>query len=233
MKVLIEFVSGDSSPSGAATTQTPPPPPTTTTIPSPPRITSPAPSQASQYNMELIFCCLQREPHPQLYGHWQWWLGRLSFIKRLFQEHHSMLVLGSETRINMASSLPVSPNSDIDLREFLNSLGENVNAGALFTSKTTQRLCALGEFASAALSCSHTKVHKDALSLLVKCISISSQDTNVYPLIKQIVYGLTSKHQSTLHRHLSSESQREQEDIMNILGEHREGAEATEVNGGE
>lgn len=213
MKVLIELVSDNGTNIS-----------TLTTAPSTPADRStPSPTVANHFDshMELIFSCL----HSVDSQDWQWWLGRLTFIKRLFQEHQSMTVLGSETQINMASTLPVSANSDVDLKQFLNSLGENISTSVLLSPKTTKRLRFLAEFAAAALSCSHTKVHKDALSLLVKCISISSQDNNVYPIIKDIVYGLNSNHQSKLHRHLSSESQREQEDILNILEEHGENAE--------
>lgn len=125
----------------------------------------------------------------------------------------------------MASSLPVSPNSDVDLREFLNSLAENVHSEMQFSTKTSQRISLLAEFAASALQCQHSKVHKHALFLMVKCIAISSQDSSLFPAIKQIVYGLKSNHQSNLHRHLSSESQREQADILSILGEHGEDIE--------
>ena len=192
MKVLIEFVSGEHTP---------------------------ASSNLSAQHIELIAACLKDSEQRDV-THWQWWLGRLAFVRRLFDEHHSQLLLASETRIDMASSLPVSPNSDVDLRAFLTSLAENVHTETKFSSKTSQRICLLARFSASALSCSHTKVHKYALFLLVKCIAISSQDSSLYPTIKQIVYGLKSNHQSTLHRHLSFESQREQADIMNILGEH-------------
>jgi len=111
----------------------------------------------SQKHMELIASCL-RDCQDQESSQWQWWLGRLAFIRRLFDEHHSQLLLASENRINMASSLPVSPNSDIDLREFLNSLAENVHSEMQFSAKTAQRISLLAEFAAAALQCQHSKV---------------------------------------------------------------------------
>ena len=279
MKILMEFVSGE-----------------TTSIQNPSNNTI----NNTQQHMDLIASCLnQEEDHTQ----WQWWLGRLSFIRRLFDEHHSQLLLASENRINMASSLPVSPNSDVDLREFLNSLAENVHSDTKFTTKTCERILLLARFSARALSCPHQKVciwfihsdfscfftfidsvsfviftfftlyftslnhnlnldrkdrakeienipfekllmfffsfeiirqvHRHALFLMIKCIAISSQDSVLYPSIKQIVYGLTSNHQSTLHRHLSNESQREQADILNILGEHGEERDEHTVTGGE
>ncbi|XP_066914718.1 mitogen-activated protein kinase kinase kinase 1-like isoform X2 [Clytia hemisphaerica] len=204
MKILMEFVSGET-----ASIQNP----SNSTI------------NNTQQHMDLIASCLNQEEDQT---QWQWWLGRLSFVRRLFDEHHSQLLLASENRINMASSLPVSPNSDVDLREFLNSLAENVHSDTKFTSKTCERILLLARFSARALSCPHQKVHRHALFLMIKCIAISSQDSVLYPSIKQIVYGLTSNHQSTLHRHLSNESQREQADILNILGEH--GEERNEQN---
>lgn len=178
-----------------------------------------------QQQMDLIAACLDEQNEGEGVGQdntqWQWWLGRLTFIRRLFDEHHSQLLLASQHRINMSSSLPVSPNSDVDLREFLNSLAENVHTETRLSEKTCQRILLLARFSVGALtSCAHSKVHKHALFLIVKCIAISSQDASLYPHIKQIVYGLKSNHQSTLHRHLSNESQREQADILTILDEH-------------
>ncbi|XP_066924688.1 mitogen-activated protein kinase kinase kinase 1-like [Clytia hemisphaerica] len=203
MKILMEFVNGE-----------------TVSIQNPSNSTI----NNTQQHMDLIASCLNQEEDQT---QWQWWLGRLSFVLLLFDEHHSQLLLASENRINMASSLPVSPNSDVDLREFFNSLAENVHS-TNFTSKTCERILLLARFSARTLSCPHQKVHRHALFLMIKCIAISSQDSVLYPSIKQIVYGLTSNHQSTLYRHLSNESQREQADILDILGEH--GEERNEQN---
>lgn len=49
--------------------------------------------------------------------------------------------------------------------------------------------------------------------------------------MKQIVYGLKANHQSTLHRHLSNESHREQADMRAILNQHGDDSfEGDEVN---
>lgn len=152
-----------------------------------------------QEQMDLIASCLQhqqhqeqhQEQHPQQQQQqetsvqWQWWLGRLSFIRRLFDEHHSQLLLASpHHRINMSSSLPVSPNSDVDLREFLNSLAENLHAETKLAEKTCQRILLLARFAVGALSvCQHSKVHKHALFLIIKCIAVASQDGTLYPQV--------------------------------------------------
>ena len=218
MKILMEFVNGDATTHTASSHHTP----HNNTFHDP------------QQQMDLIASCLEeQEEQGQGARHdntqWQWWLGRLSFIRRLFDEHHSQLLLASQHRINMSSSLPVSPNSDVDLHEFLNSLAENVHTGTRLSEKTCQRISLLARFSAGALTaCAHSKVHKHALFLIVKCIAISSQDALLYPRVKHIVYGLKSNHQSTLHRHLSNESQREQADILNILDEHGDGVIAEE-----
>ena len=208
MKILIEFLNGDTIPHN----------------------TSHNTFHDPQQQMDLIASCLHEQNEgeggavqrmAQDNTQWQWWLGRLTFIRRLFDEHHTQLLLASQHRINMSSSLPVSPNSDVDLREFLNSLAENVHTETSLSQKTCQRILLLARFSVGALmSCAHSKVHKHALFLIVKCIAISSQDASLYPHVKQIVYGLKSNHQSTLHRHLSNESQREQADILTILDQH-------------
>ena len=223
MKILMEFVNGDTIPQNTSNTDH-------STFHDP------------QQQMDLIASCLDEqnnedgaEQRPgQDNTQWQWWLGRLTFIRRLFDEHHSQLLLASQHRINMSSSLPVSPNSDVDLREFLNSLAENVHTETRLSEKTCQRILLLARFSAGALTlCSHSKVHKHALFLIVKCIAISSQDASLYPHVKQIVYGLKSNHQSTLHRHLSNESQREQADILTILDEHGDDIVAEEQEGHE
>jgi len=51
---------------------------------------------------------------------------------------------------------------------------------------------------------------------------MASLDSRIYAQIKQSVYNLKPTMQSNLHRHLSTEAQKEQADILNILDEHQD-----------
>ncbi|XP_057298796.1 mitogen-activated protein kinase kinase kinase 1-like isoform X2 [Hydractinia symbiolongicarpus] len=177
-----------------------------------------SPAFVEQYMILILSCLEDSDGHD--YTQWQWWLGRLIFIRRLFDEHNSLL-LNTETRENINFlSLPVSQSSEIDLREFLNSLEENIHSSTTFNDTTSKRLKLLVQFSADAVSSPHKKVHKCALSLLVKFIAVSAQDSRLFTKIKEIVQRLKPTVQSTLHRHLSFEAQREQADILNILDEH-------------
>ena len=174
-----------------------------------------------QKNMELIYSCINNKEGQQKVIQWQWWLGRLVFLKRLFDDHRSLLLQTSNENL-VNSSFPVSPRSDTDLTELLNYLEENVLAEVSFSSNTEERLFSLVNFFVSGISSTHKKVHKLAVSLLVQCICVASQDVNLFSRIRGIILGLKTNVQSVLHRHLSTEAQREQADMLNILDEHHE-----------
>ena len=176
-------------------------------------------NESKDHYMELIFSCLENQE--QSSSQFQWWLGRLIYMKRLFDEHPSIL-FSTDRRLILNFSLAVSPNVETDLNEFLNSLEENNASSVIFHETTRSRLQKLVQFCVAAVSSAHKSVHKCALYLLVKCISVASLDQRVFPKIKELIHGLKPTIKSTLHRHLSFESQREQADILNILDEHED-----------
>lgn len=149
-------------------------------------------------------------------------------MKRLFDEHRALLLHATNETIRNFS-LPVSPRSEADLPEFLNSLEENVLVELSFSNTTADRLFALVKFCVAGISSRHKKVHKCAVSLLVQCISIASQDIDLFSRIRGIILALKTNVQSVLHRHLSTESQREQADMLNILYEHNESEGKSDV----
>ena len=89
-------------------------------------------NESTEHYMELIFSCLNNRDQQQqnnrdqqqsssASSHYQWWLGRLIYIKRLFDEHPALL-FSTNRHFSSNFSLAVSPNAEINLTEFLNSL---------------------------------------------------------------------------------------------------------------
>ena len=154
VKVLLEFVQGEH----------------TTTATTAAALTAATTTKTAdlhmQRNVELIFSCLkdetddekqspQQPQSPQL--QWQWWLGRLVFLKRLFEEHRCLLLHTSRENISRLS-FPVSPRSEVDLSEFLNSLQDNAVVQMTFDEIASSRIRSLVKFSVDAISCSHKKV---------------------------------------------------------------------------
>ncbi|XP_065640686.1 mitogen-activated protein kinase kinase kinase 1 isoform X2 [Hydra vulgaris] len=175
-------------------------------------------SNGSENFMNLIFTCYKI--NNEELSNWQWWLGRLAFMRRLLDEHGHLVLRCEDDLLNLA--LPVSPRIDMDLNQFLSSLEENIHTRSTFDDVAIQRLHDIVIFSTSAILSTHKKVHLNALSLLVKCIAISSHDSVAFQRIKKTINDLNHSIKSKLHRHLSSEAQREQHDILNILDDYED-----------
>ena len=175
-------------------------------------------SNGSENFMDLIFTCFQI--NREELTNWQWWLGRLAFMRRLLDEHGNLVLRCEDDLLNL--SIPVSPRTDLDLNQFLSSLEENIVTCSTYDDVAIQRLQDMVIFSTSAISSTHKKVHLYALSLLVKCIAISSHDSTAFQRIKKTVNELNQSLKSKLHRHLSTEAQREQLDMLHILDDYED-----------
>ncbi|XP_065069659.1 mitogen-activated protein kinase kinase kinase 1-like isoform X2 [Rhopilema esculentum] len=139
---------------------------------------------------------------------WQWRLGFLVFLKRVFDENLEFVIGIPEEDLDELSIQPVSLDSDFDMSNFLETLEQNidhVSGEKLFDEESLSKLRAILRFCATSSNCKHKNVWKMALSLLIRTTQIVAKDRETFNSLKVLLKSLKPNIQHILQRQLSSD----------------------------
>lgn len=143
--------------------------------------------------LSFILSCILRNAAE--YATWPWWLGRLLFLRKLMDEYVSEFQLSEDTpsvQMDTAGVLVHDrlPNASSDM-------------GEIFQNKLT-RLMSVLKFAMQAVNCSHSKVSKLAIAVLMYCSSLASHSGPASKHVSKVISKLKPAQRSALQRQIHS-----------------------------
>ena len=143
--------------------------------------------------LNFILSCILRTAAE--YATWPWWLGRLMFLRKLMDEYVSEFELSAD-----CASLQMETAGVL-----IQARGANVSedANAIFQDNVT-RLMSVLKFTMQAAYCSHSKVSKLAIAVLMSCTAMASHVPSAFKHIKKVVSKLKPSQRSALHRQLQA-----------------------------
>ena len=129
------------------------------------------------------------------YTTWPWWLGRLLFLRKLMDEYVSEFQLSDDSPSDQMESAGVLvhdriPNAKSDM-------------GEIYQDNLTRLLSVL-KFTMQTVNCSHSKVSKLAIAVLMCCSSLASHDASASRYISKVVSKLKPAQRSALQRQILS-----------------------------
>lgn len=139
---------------------------------------------------------------------WQWRLGFLVFLKRIFDENLEFVIGIPEEDLDELSIQPVSLDPDFDMSDFLDSLEQNFDpqpSKRLFCIESLEMLRSILRFCASSSNCKHKNVRKMALSLLIRTTQIVAKDRETFNSLKVLLKSLKPNIQHILQRQLSSD----------------------------
>ena len=139
---------------------------------------------------------------------WQWRLGYLVFLKRIFDENLEFVIGIPEEDLEELSIQPVSLDPDFDMSDFLESLEQNFDpqpSERLFCIESLEMLRSILRFCASSSNCKHKNVRKMALSLLIRTTQIVAKDRETFNSLKVLLKSLKPNIQHILQRQLSSD----------------------------
>ena len=139
--------------------------------------------------LSFVLCCILKVA-PE-YSTWPWWLGRLCFLRKLLDEYVGEFQLREDC-----------PSVQIDAAGVL--VQGRVpyicdNMADVYQDNVT-RLMSVFKFATNAAYCSHSKVSKLAVAVLLYCTSLSAHAPTAFKHIKKVVSKLKPAQRSALQR---------------------------------
>ena len=139
---------------------------------------------------------------PPEYSPFPWWLGRLYFLKKLLDEYHGQFELTCDC-----------PNRNMDTEGLLTHEGGAWGSFDLteMYEDNLMRLMAVLRFSMLAANCSHSKVTKVAVTILICCTGLSAKSPSAFIHVKKMVATLKPAQRGILQRQLASISQRNEE----------------------
>ena len=139
---------------------------------------------------------------------WQWRLGLLVFLKRIFDENLELIIGLPVEDLDELSIQPVSLDPDFDMSDFLESLEQNIDPAPharLFDIESLERLRTILRFCATSSNCKHKNVRTMALRLLVQTTQIVAKDQETFNNLKVLLKSLKPNIQHMLQRQLSSD----------------------------
>lgn len=139
---------------------------------------------------------------------WQWRLGFLVFLKRIFDENLELVIGLPEEDLDELSIQPVSLDPDFNMSDFLESLEQNIDpspSDLLFDAESLEKLRTIFRFCATSSSCKHKNVRQMALGLLVRTTQIVAKDRETFNSLKVLLKSLKPNIQHMLQRQLSSD----------------------------
>ena len=141
--------------------------------------------------LDYVLCCILKVA-PE-YAAWPWWLGRLSFLRRLTDEYVNKLqLIGDYTAAQLETG-------GVLIQEDLASTGGD--PCDVYRDSVT-RLMSIVKFAMQATSCSHSKVAKLSVAVLICCASLATRSPVAFVHVKGMVMKLRPAQRSVLQRRL-------------------------------
>lgn len=143
--------------------------------------------------LSFILSCILRTAVE--YTTWPWWLGRLLFLRKLMDEYLSEFQLSDDC-----------PSVQVDTAGVLvNDRMPSVSSdmGEIYQDNLT-RLMSVLKFTMQAAHCSHSKVSKLAVSVLMCCSALASHATSASKHITKVVSKLKPAQRSALQRQIQS-----------------------------
>lgn len=143
--------------------------------------------------LNFILSCILRTAAE--YATWPWWLGRLMFLRKLMDEYVSEFELSADCPSVQMETAGV----------LLQGRGANVSedANEIYRDNVT-RLMSVLKLTMQAAYCSHSKVSKLAIAVLMSCTSLASHAPSAFKHIKKVVSKLKPCQRSALHRQLQA-----------------------------
>ena len=143
--------------------------------------------------LNFILSCILRTAAE--YATWPWWLGRLMFLRKLMDEYVSEFELSTDCASAQMETAGV----------LIQARGANVgdDASEIYQDNVT-RLMSVLKFTVQAAYCSHSKVSKLAIAVLMSCTSMASHVPSAFKHIKKVVSKLKPSQRSALHRQLQA-----------------------------
>lgn len=139
---------------------------------------------------------------------WQWRLGFLVFLKRIFDENLEFIIGLPEEDLEELSIQPVLLDPDFDMSDFLESLEQNIDPAPtdrLFDVESLEKLRTILRFCATSSNCKHKNVRKMALGLLIRTTQIVAKDRETFNSLKVLLKSLKPNIQHILQRQLSSD----------------------------
>lgn len=143
--------------------------------------------------LNFILSCILRTAAE--YSTWPWWLGRLLFLRKLMDEYVTEFELSDDC---------VSVQMDtagVLIQGKVNNASED--ASEIYQDNVT-RLMSVLKFTIQAANCSHSKVSKLAIAVLMFCTSLASPAPSAQKHIMKVVSKLKPSQRSALHRQLQA-----------------------------
>lgn len=143
--------------------------------------------------VNFVLSCILRTAAE--YTTWPWWLGRLMFLRKLMDEYVNEFELSTDcasVQMDTAGVLIQARGANVS---------EDVNE--IYQDNVT-RLMSVLKFTMQAAYCSHSKVSKLSIAVLMSCTSLASQAPSAFKHIKKVVSKLKPAQRSALHRQLQA-----------------------------
>ena len=143
--------------------------------------------------LSFILPCILRTAAE--YTTWPWWLGRLTFLRKLMDEYVSEFELSDDC-----------PSDHIDTAGVLvqdRMLNANNDMGEIYQDNLT-RLMSVLKFTMQATHCSHSKVSKLAVAVLMRCSFLASHATSASKHIRKVVSKLKPAQRTALQRQIQA-----------------------------
>ena len=143
--------------------------------------------------LNFILSCILRTAAE--YATWPWWLGRLMFLRKLLDEYVSEFELSTDCASAQMETAGV----------LIQARGANFgdDASEIYQDNVT-RLMSVLKFTVQAAYCSHSKVSKLAIAVLMSCTAMASHVPSAFKHIKKVVSKLKPSQRSALHRQLQA-----------------------------
>ena len=138
--------------------------------------------------LNFILSCILRVAAE--YSTWPWWLGRLLFLRKLLDEYVTEFQLASDI------SLPVQMDA---VGVLMNDRVQDMSCdtGEVYQDNLT-RLMSVLKFTMQAVNCSHSRVSKLAIIILISCTSLALHCAPASRYIAKVVSKLNPAQRSAL-----------------------------------
>ncbi|XP_067027287.1 mitogen-activated protein kinase kinase kinase 1-like isoform X1 [Acropora muricata] len=143
--------------------------------------------------LNFILSCILRVAAE--YSTWPWWLGRLLFLRKLLDEYVAEFQLASDI------SLPVQMDA---VGVLMNDRVQDMSCdtGEVYQDNLT-RLMSVLKFTMQAVNCSHSRVSKLAIIILISCTSLALHCAPASRYIAKVVSKLSPAQRSALKRKMN------------------------------
>lgn len=139
--------------------------------------------------LNFILSCILRTAAE--YSTWPWWLGRLLFLRKLMEEYITEFELTDDCVAVQMDTVGV----------LVQGRGNNASEDpSEIYQSNVRRLMSVLKFTMQAANCSHSKVSKLAIAVLMFCMSLSSCVPSAQQHIKKMVSKLKPSQRSSLNR---------------------------------